>query len=152
QTAAACAKLGLECRLYLCRTGHGEEVQGNLLLDHLVGAHVEVVDAQLGPELEALLQERAARWRERGRNVYAWERRRVRPLGAVSYALCMAEVADQMARFGRAPTAVYSACSGATGAGLALGKAVLGVDAAVRLIFPLRWPWDVRADMAGVAN
>src|SRR5262249_25336690 len=73
QTAAACAKLGLECRLYLARTGHGEEVQGNLLLDHLVGAHVEVVDAQLGPELEALLQARAAQWRARGRNVYVWD-------------------------------------------------------------------------------
>src|SRR5207245_65973 len=54
--------------------------------------------------------------------------------------------------FGRAPSAVYSACSGATGAGLALGNAVLGVGALVRLIFPLRWPWDVRADMAEVAN
>src|SRR5215468_6322359 len=58
QTAAGCAKLGLECRLYLARTGHGEEVQGNLLLDHLVGAQVEIVDAQVGPELDALLQKK----------------------------------------------------------------------------------------------
>src|SRR5947208_12178420 len=38
QTAAGCAKLGLECRLYLSRGQHGTEVQGNLLLDYLVGA------------------------------------------------------------------------------------------------------------------
>ncbi len=38
QTAAGCAKLGLECRLYLSRAAHPDEVQGNLLLDHLVGA------------------------------------------------------------------------------------------------------------------
>ena len=152
QTAAGCAKLGLECRLYLARTGHGEELQGNLLLDHLVGAQVEIVDVQVGPELDALLQKKAAEWRERGRKVYSWDRRRVRPLGAVSYALCMAEVVDQMSASGLKPTAIYSASSGATGAGLALGKALLGVKAALRLIFPIRWPWDIRADMAEVAN
>src|SRR5436189_5367383 len=32
QTAAACAKLGLECRLVLSRAAHDEDVQGNLLL------------------------------------------------------------------------------------------------------------------------
>src|ERR1700722_12691930 len=38
QTAASCAKLGLECRLYLTRAAHNDVVQGNLLLDHLMGA------------------------------------------------------------------------------------------------------------------
>lgn len=37
QTAAGCAKLGLECRLYLSRKGYSTEPQGNLLLDYLVG-------------------------------------------------------------------------------------------------------------------
>src|SRR6516165_4994117 len=55
QTAAACAKLGLECRLYLSRAAHGDELQGNLLLDHLVGAKVEIVDAPLRLELDNLL-------------------------------------------------------------------------------------------------
>src|SRR5262249_6352659 len=41
QTAAACAKLGLECRLYLTRATHNDDIQGNLLLDHLMGAKVE---------------------------------------------------------------------------------------------------------------
>src|SRR5437016_4971104 len=54
QTAAGCAKLGLECRLYLSRGDHGDDIQGNLLLDHLVGAKVEIVDAKIGPELEEL--------------------------------------------------------------------------------------------------
>src|SRR5262249_31406465 len=47
QTAAACAKLGIECQLYLSRAAHDENVQGNLLLDYLVGANVEIVDAPL---------------------------------------------------------------------------------------------------------
>src|SRR5262245_35776648 len=38
QTAAACARLGLDCHLYLTRATHNDDVQGNLLLDHLVGA------------------------------------------------------------------------------------------------------------------
>src|SRR5947209_2995594 len=108
QTAASCAKLGLECRLYLARTGHGEEVQGNLLLDHLVGAHVEIVDTPIGPELDALLQQRAAEWRQRGRKVYSWDRKRVRPLGAITYALCVAEIVDQLTQAGLKPTAIYS--------------------------------------------
>src|SRR5947208_5986430 len=55
QTAAACNKLGLECYLYLTRAAHNDDVQGNLLLDHLLGAHVTIVDAPLGPELDDLL-------------------------------------------------------------------------------------------------
>src|SRR5437870_10729240 len=35
QTAAACAKLGLECYLYLTKANHDPDVQGNLLLDYL---------------------------------------------------------------------------------------------------------------------
>src|SRR5437879_6091493 len=52
QTAAACARLGLECHLYLSRQTHDDDIQGNLLLDYLVGAHVHLVDAALGPELD----------------------------------------------------------------------------------------------------
>src|SRR5689334_7798547 len=46
QTAAGCAKHGIECRLFLSRHGgYGTEPQGNLLLDYLVGAKVEFTDA-----------------------------------------------------------------------------------------------------------
>jgi L-cysteate sulfo-lyase len=152
QTAAACARLGLECHLYLARTGHGEEVQGNLLLDYLVGAQVQIVDATLGPELDELLSGKAAEWRERGRNPFVWDRHHVRPLGAISYALCLAEILDQMTARGLTPSAVYVASTGATGAGLTLGKMVLGLKAPVRSVMPIRWPWDAREDMAEIAN
>ena len=67
QTAAACAKLGLECRLFLSKAGKtaSPEIQGNLLLDYLVGARVELVEAQLGPELDQLLAQQAAAIRPR---------------------------------------------------------------------------------------
>ena len=67
QTAAACAKLGLECRLYLSRASHNDDIQGNLLLDYLVGAKVEIVDAPLGPELDAIITSKAEEFREAGR-------------------------------------------------------------------------------------
>ena len=47
--AAACAVQGIECHLYLSRGRASTAVQGNLLLDHLYGAKVEIVDAAMGP-------------------------------------------------------------------------------------------------------
>ena len=67
QTAAACNKLGLECHLYLTRATHNDDVQGNLLLDHLMGAHVHIVDTPIGPDLDDLLLAKAKELREQGR-------------------------------------------------------------------------------------
>src|ERR1700681_4196874 len=55
QTAAACAKLGLECHLYLTKKNPSDDIQGNLLLDYLMGAHVHIVDVNMGPELDDLI-------------------------------------------------------------------------------------------------
>src|SRR2546430_749872 len=52
----------------------------------------------------------------------------------------------------RQTAAVYAAASGSTGAGLALGKALLGLSCSIRLISPIRWPWDMREDMAELGN
>ena len=152
QTAAACAKLGLECRLYLSRAAHDEDIQGNLLLDYLVGARVEIVDAPLGPELEDLMRARAEEFRAAGRRPYFCDRIRVRPLAALSYALCLSEVVEEMHALDMEPAAVYVSSAGATGAGLALGKALLGLSFPVRSICPIRWPWDTRDDMAEIVN
>src|SRR5262245_9819584 len=72
QTAAACAKLGLDCHLVLTRAAHNDDIQGNLLLDHLMGAQVEIVDVPMGPELEDLLLARAESFRAAGRRPYGW--------------------------------------------------------------------------------
>ncbi|MDB5309656.1 MAG: cuyA [Gemmataceae bacterium] len=152
QTAAGCAKLGLECRLYLSRGHYRTEPQGNLLLDYLVGAHVEFTDATIGPELDAFLAGKAAEFRQAGRKPYAWHRPRVVPLAAVSYTLCVAEIADQLADRGLKPDALYVSSSGATGAGVALGKALLGLDCPARLICPMHWPWHIPTALARDAN
>jgi 1-aminocyclopropane-1-carboxylate deaminase/D-cysteine desulfhydrase-like pyridoxal-dependent ACC family enzyme len=152
QTAASCAKLGLECRLYLSRATHNDDVQGNLLLDHLVGAKVEIVDVPLGPDLDDLMLARAEEFRAAGRRPYCWDRGHVKPIAAVSYALCLAEIVDELHALGLQPDAVYVSSAGSTGSGLALGKAALGLKCAVRSICPICWPWDVRSDIAEITN
>jgi 1-aminocyclopropane-1-carboxylate deaminase/D-cysteine desulfhydrase-like pyridoxal-dependent ACC family enzyme len=152
QTAAACAKLGLECHLYLSRMDYSTEPQGNLLLDYLVGAHVNFTDAAIGPELNALMAEKAEEFRRKGRRPYFWEPSRVVPRSAVSYAVCVAEVAEQLATMGLETEAVYVSSSGATGAGVALGKELLGLKAKARLICPMPWPWNIPDAMARDAN
>lgn len=152
QTAAACAKLGLDCHLYLSKGAFPTDVQGNLLLDYLVGAKVHIVDAVIGTELDALMAERAKELRAAGRKPYVWDRDRVKPIAAVSYLLCLIEILGQLRRQRLEPSALYISSAGSTGAGMALGKAVLGLTCPLRLICPIRWPWDTRADMADIAN
>jgi 1-aminocyclopropane-1-carboxylate deaminase/D-cysteine desulfhydrase-like pyridoxal-dependent ACC family enzyme len=152
QTAAACARLGLECRLFLSRTTHNDDLQGNLLLDHLVGAIVELVDAPMGEPMLQLLKERAAALRAQGRRPYLYDDERGAPLAAASYLLCLAEIVDQVRSRNQEPTALYSSAAGPTGAGLALGRAVLGLPWHVRLLAPIRWAWDGRQKMADVAG
>ncbi|MBY0460001.1 MAG: pyridoxal-phosphate dependent enzyme, partial [Gemmataceae bacterium] len=142
-TAAACAKFGLECRLYLSKAHFRQEPQGNLLIDYLVGAHVAFTDAKIGPELNTLLAAKAEEFRQAGRRPYFWDPPRVVPLAAVSYTLCMAELKEQLAELGVAPAAVYVSSAGATGSGVALGKSLLGFECPARLICPMPWPWDI---------
>lgn len=152
QTAAGCAKLGLECRLYLSRLHYSTEPQGNLLLDYLVGAHVEFTDAEIGPELDAYLADRAQEFRDAGRKPYYWYRPRVVPLSAVSYAVCVAEIVEQLTAMGLVADALYVSSSGATGAGVALGKKLLGLTCPARLICPMHWPWSIPTALANDAN
>lgn len=151
QTAAGCAKLGLDCYLYLSGP-EPAEAQGNLLLDYIVGAKVEFTAAKLGPELDAFLAAKADEVRRAGRNPYHWHRPRVVPLAAASYVLCVVEIAEQLAAMGLAPAALYVSSAGATGAGVALGRHLLGLPAPARLICPMHWPWHIPTALAADAN
>ena len=155
QTAAACAKAGLGCHLVLGRgrsSGEPEPIQGNLLLDYLVGATVEIVDEGLGPALDAKIAAVADAYRDRGRRVYFWDRQVVTPLAAVSYAICLAEIFEQAIELGIRPAAVYGSSAGSTGAGLVFGQRALGWKGLVRNVAPIEWPWDTRAEMALIAQ
>jgi len=76
QTAAACAKAGLDIHLVLGRGGPAtgpDLVQGNLLLDHLLGAHVEIVERKDRSRSRRPQSAReAAKHAAKGRRVYSW--------------------------------------------------------------------------------
>jgi 1-aminocyclopropane-1-carboxylate deaminase/D-cysteine desulfhydrase-like pyridoxal-dependent ACC family enzyme len=155
QTAAACAKAGLDCHLVLGRgkpADAPDEVQGNLLLDHLAGASYEIVDEPVGAGLDERIEAVAERFRGEGRNVYSWDRDTVKPLAAVSYALCLTEILEQCEGERVEPAAVYVCSAGSTGSGLAMAAAAMGCSFPVRSICPIRWEWDTQADMARIAN
>jgi L-cysteate sulfo-lyase len=157
QTAACCAKAGLDCHLVLGRgrplsDGDPDPIQGNLLLDHIVGASVEIVPEPVGTDLDDRIAERAAQFRAAGRTVYTWDRGSVKPLAAVSYMLCLLEILDQSAAAGFKPDAVYVCSAGSTGSGLAIAAAALGCEFPIYNICPIQWEWDTQEDMARIAN
>jgi 1-aminocyclopropane-1-carboxylate deaminase/D-cysteine desulfhydrase-like pyridoxal-dependent ACC family enzyme len=154
QTAAACAKAGLECQLVLSTQGTiGEPVvQGNLLLDHLVGAQVRFVEDQIGPALDARMEGIAEGYRREGRRVFCWTDHCVKPLAAVGYVECLVEIVEQSEAANIAIDALYVSSAGSTGAGLVLAGKALGVAFPIINICPIDWPWDTREYIAEIAN
>jgi 1-aminocyclopropane-1-carboxylate deaminase/D-cysteine desulfhydrase-like pyridoxal-dependent ACC family enzyme len=155
QTAAACAKAGIDIHLVLGRGGPAngpDAVQGNLLLDHLVGAHVDIVEAKIGVDLDDAIARQAQIHQANGRRVYSWDRHKVKPLAAVSYALCVAEIVEQAAANGFSPDAIYVSSAGSTGSGVVVGQRALGLECPVKSVAPIQWPWDTQADMAHIAD
>jgi len=121
-------------------------------LDYLAGAKVEIVDLPMGPEMNTLLATKAEELRAAGRVPFFWEPNSGRPIAAVSYVLCMAEIVDDIREHGLHPSAIYISSAGGTGAGMALGRIILGLSCPLRSICPIKWPWKVREDLAEVAN
>ncbi|MGH2355163.1 MAG: D-cysteine desulfhydrase family protein [Chloroflexota bacterium] len=134
QAAAACARLGLECHLVLKASVHNE-VQGNLLLDHLLGAHVHLVqdgDA-LGSYDMTRVNEEVARLeadlRAQGRRPYVIAMHtRTHPLSGGGYLNAALELEAQLAARGVRPShLVVTSGSGSTHAALALAVKALGL-------------------------
>ncbi|HET6325089.1 MAG TPA: D-cysteine desulfhydrase family protein [Planctomycetaceae bacterium] len=154
QTAAACAKAGLDCHLVLTGPPRDEPVplEGNFLLDNLFGASYEIVDAGMGKDLNRRIIDAATRFQDQGRKVFRWDRHVVTPLAAISYVECAAEIFEQSTAAGFVPAAIYVSSSGSTGAGLTLGCRALGQTSPVRNVAYVRWEWDIPSDMADIAN
>ena len=154
QTAAACAKAGLACHLVLSTHGMSgpPEMQGNLLLDRLLGAEVEFVPEEIGPALDARMDAVAHRLRSDGRGVFCWTDPAVKPLAAVGYVECLLEIVEQAAAAEIEPAAVYVSSAGSTGAGLALAAKALGVASPIINVCPMNWPWETRGYIADIGN
>lgn len=131
QTAAAAAKLGLDCHLILeDRTGYNEpnyRLNGNVLLDVLHGASIE----HRGPGLDmnAELLTVAEGFRAKGRKPYAIPGGGSNPTGALGYVNCALELLGQMVDGGLVFDHMITATGSAgTQAGLIVGLKALNAQ------------------------
>jgi D-cysteine desulfhydrase family pyridoxal phosphate-dependent enzyme len=131
-TAAAAARLGLGCVLVLSGVAP-PRLEGNLILDRLFGAEVTWAGTAGYYELEAAIEERAAKLATTGRRPYAI------PLGGASVVgtLGYVRMADELsAQDPDVDLVVTADGTGGTHAGLAAGlgdhERVLGVDVGTR--------------------
>ena len=127
QTAAACARLGLDCELILRRGGHATEAYlhgGNVLLDRLFGARLHVLATQ--ESREDFMAARAEMLRGEGRTPYCIPVGGSCGLGNLGYVACageiLAQAADKKMKF---EAVVVATGSGGTQGGLVAGMQLL---------------------------
>ncbi|WP_323771548.1 D-cysteine desulfhydrase [Antarctobacter sp.] len=124
QTAAAAAKLGMECHILLeDRTGYNHEnyrYNGNVLLDVLHGATIE----HRGPGLDmnAEMEAVADQMRTKGRKPYTIPGGGSNATGALGYVNCALEMLNQFVEMGlKVDHIVHATGSAGTQAGLITG-------------------------------
>lgn len=132
QIAAACARLGLRCELFLkeAAPGRGEcyRRSGNVLLDRVLGAKVHILPGEAGAE--TTMEERAAALRREGRRPYTIPVGGSNAVGALGYVEGARELSAQADRMGlQIDAVVHASASHGTQAGLAVGLAIAGAEA-----------------------
>ncbi len=150
QLAAAAAKEGLDCALVVVKDHKSRGKLGNLLLDDLLGATVELVEVDSQEYLEEAKEDLVARLKRESRNPFVVMRSANRPYGAMGYALCMAELADQFDRIEVTPTTLVLCSGSCTQPGLIFGNRVLGTGVGIIGLRPIRWSYDVKEAFLGV--
>ena len=129
-TAAAAVKAGMGCHLLL--GGKQPEVfDGNLLLDHLLGADREYLGLTPGELTAPLVQEAyesaANRLKQSGRSPYIVPPGGSGPLGVAAYVFAFHEIMEQAARMAiKIESIVLGFGTGGTLAGMALGNVLAG--------------------------
>jgi D-cysteine desulfhydrase len=136
-TALACARLGLKCHLVLRFDGPSQtpDLTGNYLLDRLVGAEVEFVDAVGWDKRDQIMTDRAGRMKSQGRSPYILPYGASTALGALGVVEVCGELRDDLARIPGGldkPFTIFTATgSGGTLAGLAMGVRLYELNARV---------------------
>ncbi len=130
QTAAACAKLGLECHLILGRSVSWDNPQyessGNILLDKILGAKIHYVQPNdRGNKHASLL----GSLKEAGQHVYTVPTGGSNKTGALGYVQCVEELVVQCQFNKIDPEKIFLAsASGGTQAGLIAGTVAHGLS------------------------
>jgi L-cysteate sulfo-lyase len=124
-TAAAARKLGLKAVLFL-RRGERKEYDGNLLLDHLLGADIIFIHRKSWRNIESIMNETMKELKEKGHVPYLIPSGASYPVGAVAYVNAALELYVQAAERGlNFDYVIHAAGSGGTQAGLVLGNKAL---------------------------
>jgi 1-aminocyclopropane-1-carboxylate deaminase/D-cysteine desulfhydrase-like pyridoxal-dependent ACC family enzyme len=142
QLVAAANRLGLETHLVLRRVRgeRDEAIQGNLLLDLLAGAKVQVIAGGPQEQRQAMLC-LAESLRERGRrpSVLRMAADEDLSLDVIAYVDCFREMEEQLAALEIEPFRLYVASYDTTQAGLELGREILGASLSICGVAPARW-------------
>ena len=127
QTAAAAARLKLECHLILGGT-EPDSARGNLLLDRIMGSHIHWAgDHRKGEDIPQLFEQ----LKSAGKRPYIVPYGGSNELGAIAFAEATRELVSQSGEE-RFTHVVFASSSGGTHAGLMLGKFIC--DQAYRLV------------------
>jgi D-cysteine desulfhydrase family pyridoxal phosphate-dependent enzyme len=154
QMTAACKKLGLDIALVLLHGEKGPALQGNLLLDQLMGADVTIVDLETMEDLQPHLDAKGEALRAAGRKPYV-----IKPLGvdslaigALGYVEAAIELDEQFEALDVAPSHLYVCGANMTPAGMALGFKALERDIKLVNITPIQWAEPRDEGIAKIAN
>jgi L-cysteate sulfo-lyase len=122
QTAAAAASCGMECHLALGGSAP-KNVNGNLLLDLLFGAHLHWSgEMRKGENIEKI----AEQLERKGKNIYIVPYGGSNEIGATGFVAAMLELQLQLKSMGEAIShIVFASSSGGTHSGMLLGRAEL---------------------------
>ena len=154
QMTAASKKLGLDIALVLLHGEKGPALQGNLLLDHLMGADVTIVDLETMEDLQPHLDAKGEALKRAGRKPYVIKPLGVESLalGALGYVEAAIELDEQFEALGIAPSHLYVCGANMTPAGMALGFKALGRQIKLVNITPIKWTLPRADDIARIAN
>jgi len=126
QTAAACAATGLECHLMLGGS-EPDKYDGNLLLSHLLGAHIHFTgEKRKGEDLVWL----KAELKKKGKRIYTIPYGGSNIAGAMGFVNAVGELKQQLDdRQLKIDYIFFASSSGGTQAGLMLGKELFELKA-----------------------
>lgn len=131
QTTAAANMLGLPLVLLL-RGTPGEEIQGNLLCDLVLGAEVRIVDLPTYQDLPRIVAEVVDDLQARGRRPFSLNHGRMfATAAALATVENFLEIVELLEPHGRRPEYIYISSGGKGLAGLALAKMALGMPVRV---------------------
>lgn len=153
QLTAAATRFGLKTCLILMRGIKGPELQGNLLLDHLMGAEIEIVEETDSLKLVPHFERKAENLRHQGYLPYIIDARtKSAPLLSLGYVDAMLEIVQQCEERKISFHSLYLSAANMTQAGLALAAKALGLRLRIIGITPIQWAEPRAVDIAHIAN